>query len=123
MIRAGCTKISAPAFITSTLYEADGQTKEINYANGVKTAFVYSRTRRSAWCPGSSCQNTWRKSLVDQLPTVGAGVEIVLHPCRLGAMSLAGNRRSKIGKVRACRFERSAWVKVPGLSREHFLLS
>ncbi|TPM32938.1 RHS repeat protein [Mesorhizobium sp. B2-3-4] len=37
---------SAPGFITSTLYEADGQTKEITYANGVKTAFTYSQTRR-----------------------------------------------------------------------------
>ncbi|QPC95068.1 hypothetical protein GA829_09285 [Mesorhizobium sp. INR15] len=37
---------SAPGFITSTLYEADGQTKEINYSNGVKTSFTYSPTRR-----------------------------------------------------------------------------
>ncbi|QIA22017.1 RHS repeat-associated core domain-containing protein [Mesorhizobium sp. AA22] len=38
--------LSAPGFITSTLYEADGQTKEISYANGVKTSFTYSPTRR-----------------------------------------------------------------------------
>ncbi|WP_292443507.1 hypothetical protein [Mesorhizobium sp.] len=37
---------SAPGFITSTIYEADGQTKEISYANGVKTSFTYSPTRR-----------------------------------------------------------------------------
>ncbi|WP_179297780.1 RHS repeat domain-containing protein [Mesorhizobium carmichaelinearum] len=37
---------SAPGFITSTLYEADGQTREITYANGVKTSFTYSPTRR-----------------------------------------------------------------------------
>ncbi|MGX5801986.1 toxin TcdB middle/N-terminal domain-containing protein [Bradyrhizobium sp. Arg314] len=43
---AGNKLASAPGFITSTLYEADGQTKEINYANGVKTAFTYSPTRR-----------------------------------------------------------------------------
>ncbi|MFK0689475.1 toxin TcdB middle/N-terminal domain-containing protein, partial [Mesorhizobium sp. IMUNJ 23033] len=43
---AGNMLLSAPGFITSTLYEADGQTKEINYANGVKTAFTYSPTRR-----------------------------------------------------------------------------
>lgn len=43
---AGNRLASAPGFITSTLYEADGQTKEINYANGVKTAFTYSPTRR-----------------------------------------------------------------------------
>ncbi|PBC08311.1 hypothetical protein CK230_21985 [Mesorhizobium sp. WSM3859] len=42
-----CNKLaSASGFITSTLYEADGQTKEINYANGVKTSFTYSPTRR-----------------------------------------------------------------------------
>lgn len=38
--------LSASGFITSTLYEADGQTKEITYANGVKTSFTYSPTRR-----------------------------------------------------------------------------
>ncbi|MER9535849.1 RHS repeat-associated core domain-containing protein [Mesorhizobium sp. M0586] len=38
--------VSAPGFITSTLYEADGQTREITYANGVKTTFIYSPTRR-----------------------------------------------------------------------------
>ncbi|MDX8459801.1 RHS repeat-associated core domain-containing protein [Mesorhizobium humile] len=43
---AGNRLASAPGFIASTLYEADGQTKEINYANGVKTAFTYSPTRR-----------------------------------------------------------------------------
>ncbi|WP_217568752.1 RHS repeat-associated core domain-containing protein [Mesorhizobium sp. GbtcB19] len=43
---AGNKLASASGFITSTLYEADGQTKEINYANGVKTAFTYSPTRR-----------------------------------------------------------------------------
>ncbi|TJW83079.1 MAG: RHS repeat protein, partial [Mesorhizobium sp.] len=35
-----------PGFITSTIYEADGQTREISYANGVKTSFTYSPTRR-----------------------------------------------------------------------------
>ncbi|WP_432288793.1 RHS repeat-associated core domain-containing protein (plasmid) [Aminobacter sp. BA135] len=35
-----------PDAITSTLREADGQTKEITYANGVKTTFTYSPTRR-----------------------------------------------------------------------------
>ncbi|MER9335046.1 FG-GAP-like repeat-containing protein [Mesorhizobium sp. M0293] len=43
---AGNRLYSAPGFITSTLYEADGQTKEITYANGVKTSFTYSPTRR-----------------------------------------------------------------------------
>ncbi|MER8985517.1 MULTISPECIES: RHS repeat-associated core domain-containing protein [unclassified Mesorhizobium] len=43
---AGNRLVSAPGFITSTLYEADGQTREITYANGVKTAFTYSPTRR-----------------------------------------------------------------------------
>ncbi|MER9755063.1 RHS repeat-associated core domain-containing protein [Mesorhizobium sp. M0166] len=38
--------LSASGFITSTIYEADGQTKEITYANGVKTSFIYSPTRR-----------------------------------------------------------------------------
>ncbi|TIQ16783.1 MAG: RHS repeat-associated core domain-containing protein, partial [Mesorhizobium sp.] len=38
--------LSAPGFITSTIYEADGQTREISYANGVKTSFTYSPTRR-----------------------------------------------------------------------------
>ncbi|WP_164754907.1 MULTISPECIES: RHS repeat protein [unclassified Mesorhizobium] len=43
---AGKKLYSAPGFITSTIYEADGQTKEITYANGVKTSFTYSPTRR-----------------------------------------------------------------------------
>ncbi|WP_281408857.1 MULTISPECIES: RHS repeat-associated core domain-containing protein [unclassified Mesorhizobium] len=43
---AGNRLYSAPGFITSTVYEADGQTKEITYANGVKTSFTYSPTRR-----------------------------------------------------------------------------
>jgi len=43
---AGNKLYSAPGYITSTIYEADGQTKEINYANGVKTSFTYSPTRR-----------------------------------------------------------------------------
>lgn len=43
---AGNKLLSAPGFITSTLYEADGQTREISYANGVKTSFTYSPTRR-----------------------------------------------------------------------------
>ncbi|CDX21286.1 conserved hypothetical protein [Mesorhizobium plurifarium] len=43
---AGNKLASASGFITSTIYEADGQTREINYANGVKTAFTYSPTRR-----------------------------------------------------------------------------
>ncbi|CAN7509906.1 RHS repeat-associated core domain-containing protein [Mesorhizobium sp. LjRoot246] len=43
---AGNRLYAAPGFITSTLYEADGQTKEITYANGVKTSFTYSPTRR-----------------------------------------------------------------------------
>ncbi|WP_044549432.1 RHS repeat-associated core domain-containing protein [Mesorhizobium japonicum] len=43
---AGNKLYSAPGYITSTIYEADGQTKEITYANGVKTSFTYSPTRR-----------------------------------------------------------------------------
>ncbi|MBZ9721559.1 hypothetical protein LB519_27325 [Mesorhizobium sp. AD1-1] len=43
---AGNKLASAPGFITSTIYEADGQTKEITYTNGVKTSFTYSPTRR-----------------------------------------------------------------------------
>ncbi|ODA93668.1 hypothetical protein BFX40_12875 [Mesorhizobium sp. SEMIA 3007] len=43
---AGNKLYSAPGFTTSTIYEADGQTKEITYANGVKTSFTYSPTRR-----------------------------------------------------------------------------
>jgi len=38
--------VSIPGYITSTSYEADGQTREITYANGVKTTFTYSPTRR-----------------------------------------------------------------------------
>ncbi|EUB98376.1 RHS repeat-associated core domain containing protein-containing protein [Rhizobium sp. CF080] len=37
---------SIPDYITSTFYEADGQTKSISYANGVTTEFSYSPTRR-----------------------------------------------------------------------------
>ncbi|WP_027062699.1 hypothetical protein [Mesorhizobium loti] len=37
---------SAPCFITSMIYEADGQTKEIKHLNGVKPSFTYSPTRR-----------------------------------------------------------------------------
>jgi RHS repeat-associated protein len=37
---------SIPDYITSTLYEADGQTKSISYANGVTTEFTYSPSRR-----------------------------------------------------------------------------
>ncbi|MER9683884.1 hypothetical protein NKJ23_32240 [Mesorhizobium sp. M0184] len=43
---AGNKLLSASGFIISTMYEADGQTKEITYANGVKTSFIYSPTRR-----------------------------------------------------------------------------
>jgi RHS repeat-associated protein len=35
-----------PDTIVSTIREADGQTREITYANGVKTTFTYSPTRR-----------------------------------------------------------------------------
>ncbi|KQW60419.1 hypothetical protein ASD02_26815 [Ensifer sp. Root1252] len=38
--------ISIPGYITTTSYEADGQTKSISYANGVTTTFSYSPTRR-----------------------------------------------------------------------------
>ena len=38
--------VSIPDYITATLYEADGQTKSITYANGVTTEFSYSPTRR-----------------------------------------------------------------------------
>ncbi|MBB3571268.1 RHS repeat-associated core domain-containing protein [Rhizobium sp. BK491] len=37
---------SIPGYITSILYEADGQTRSITYANGVTTSFTYSPTRR-----------------------------------------------------------------------------
>ncbi|MCV3243118.1 RHS repeat-associated core domain-containing protein [Mesorhizobium sp. ZC-5] len=37
---------SIPGYITSTEYEADGQTRKITYANGVTTEFYYSPTRR-----------------------------------------------------------------------------
>ena len=37
---------SVPGYITSTTYEADGQTRRIEYANGVVTDFTYSPTRR-----------------------------------------------------------------------------
>lgn len=43
---AGNRLYSAPGFISSTVYEADGQTKAITYANGVTTSFTYSPTRR-----------------------------------------------------------------------------
>ncbi|MER9614276.1 RHS repeat-associated core domain-containing protein [Mesorhizobium sp. M0207] len=43
---AGNKLLSASGFITSTIYEADGQTKSIAYANGVTTSFIYSSTRR-----------------------------------------------------------------------------
>ncbi|MER9554386.1 toxin TcdB middle/N-terminal domain-containing protein [Mesorhizobium sp. M0323] len=38
--------LSASGFITSTVYEADGETKSITYSNGVTTSFIYSPTRR-----------------------------------------------------------------------------
>ncbi|AHK47397.1 YD repeat containing protein (plasmid) [Ensifer adhaerens OV14] len=38
--------LSIPGYITTTSYEADGQTKSISYANGVTTTFSYSPTRR-----------------------------------------------------------------------------
>jgi RHS repeat-associated protein len=37
---------SIPGYISSILYEADGQTRSITYANGVTTSFTYSPTRR-----------------------------------------------------------------------------
>lgn len=37
---------SIPGYISSIEYEADGQTKRIDYANGVYTTFTYSPTRR-----------------------------------------------------------------------------
>jgi RHS repeat-associated protein len=37
---------SAPGYISSISYEADNQTRQIVYANGVKTNFSYSPTRR-----------------------------------------------------------------------------
>ncbi|KQW41103.1 hypothetical protein ASD02_36205 [Ensifer sp. Root1252] len=37
---------SIPGYITTTSYEADGQTKSISYANGVTTTFSYSAQRR-----------------------------------------------------------------------------
>ncbi len=36
---------SIPGLITSVTYQADGQTREIQYANGVKTTFSYSTPR------------------------------------------------------------------------------
>ncbi|TCQ16657.1 RHS repeat-associated protein [Rhizobium sp. PP-CC-3G-465] len=38
--------VSIPGYITSTSYEADGQTASILYANGVQTTFTYSPERR-----------------------------------------------------------------------------
>ncbi|MFD9897739.1 RHS repeat-associated core domain-containing protein [Mesorhizobium sp. NPDC059025] len=43
---AGNLLFSAPGYINSISYEADNQTREIVYANGVKTSFSYSPTRR-----------------------------------------------------------------------------
>ncbi|MER9599621.1 hypothetical protein NKJ08_33175, partial [Mesorhizobium sp. M0244] len=40
----GTWVLADPSF--SPIYEADGQTKEITYANGVKTSFIYSPNRR-----------------------------------------------------------------------------
>ena len=37
---------AVPGYITSTEYEADGQTSKITYANEVVTDFTYSPTRR-----------------------------------------------------------------------------
>jgi RHS repeat-associated protein len=37
---------SIPGYINSIIYEADGQTRSITYANGVTTSFTYSPTRR-----------------------------------------------------------------------------
>ncbi|MBA8882149.1 RHS repeat domain-containing protein, partial [Phyllobacterium myrsinacearum] len=37
---------SIPDYVTDITYEADGQTKQITYANGVTTSFSYSPTRR-----------------------------------------------------------------------------
>ncbi|MGH0346508.1 RHS repeat-associated core domain-containing protein [Sinorhizobium meliloti] len=38
--------ITIPGYITAVEYEPDGQTSSITYANGVKTSFAYSPTRR-----------------------------------------------------------------------------
>lgn len=35
-----------PGYFSGLIYEADGQTRSISYANGVKTTFAYSPTRR-----------------------------------------------------------------------------
>jgi RHS repeat-associated protein len=37
---------SIPGMITGQMYETDGQTKSITYANGVKTTFLYDENRR-----------------------------------------------------------------------------
>ena len=41
---------SVPGYVTDTLYEPDGQTRSIAYANGVTTSFTYSPQRR--WLTG-----------------------------------------------------------------------
>ncbi|WP_348643940.1 RHS repeat domain-containing protein [Phyllobacterium myrsinacearum] len=38
--------VSIPQYIEATVYEADGQTRQITYANGVTTTFSYSPARR-----------------------------------------------------------------------------
>jgi hypothetical protein len=41
---------TVPGHVTDALYEADGQTRSIAYANGVTTSFIYSPQRR--WLAG-----------------------------------------------------------------------
>lgn len=61
---AGNRLYAVPGYITSTIYEADGQTKEITYANGVKTSFTYSPTRR--WLTGVKTEKGATVLLYDQ---------------------------------------------------------
>lgn len=58
---------AVPGYVTSTQYEADGQTKSITYANGVTTDFEYSSTRRSLTRVATTLPNT--NKLIDYIHT------------------------------------------------------
>ncbi|WP_082407355.1 toxin TcdB middle/N-terminal domain-containing protein, partial [Mesorhizobium sp. 1M-11] len=77
---------SAPGYITSISYEADNQTRQIVYANGVKTDFSYSPTRR--WLTrvvtiGSSgavlMDNTYSRDLAGRITAIN-GAPTALDP-------------------------------------------
>ena len=55
---------SVPDVVTSTTYEADGQTRLISYANAVGTSFTYDPERR--WLSTIHTQNSANPAVVLQ---------------------------------------------------------